>query len=157
MACFADINVSQGSVATHARCGGRFPFNCKFTQESSSEKNCKSVKIWQNYGHESVAPFFVHPAYTRRVRYFTTCRWTDRTMAGLGAESRAPTLLRNRGCRTLYLWPRCFSVPFPSKFQQRRRFVVGPINLDPGARSGGTLTAEPLWPVPGSDLVPPRR
>jgi len=22
MACFADINVSQGSVATHAKCGG---------------------------------------------------------------------------------------------------------------------------------------
>jgi len=24
MACFANINVSQGSVATHARCGGIF-------------------------------------------------------------------------------------------------------------------------------------
>ena len=24
MACFADINVSQGSVATYARCGGIF-------------------------------------------------------------------------------------------------------------------------------------
>jgi len=24
MACFADINVSQGSVATQARCGGTF-------------------------------------------------------------------------------------------------------------------------------------
>ena len=24
MACFADINVSQGSVATYARCGGMF-------------------------------------------------------------------------------------------------------------------------------------
>jgi len=33
-ACFADINASQGSVATYARCGGIFsthPFNCKFT------------------------------------------------------------------------------------------------------------------------------
>jgi len=30
MACFADINVSQGSVATQARCGGiSYPFNCK--------------------------------------------------------------------------------------------------------------------------------
>jgi len=42
MACFADINVSQGSVATYARCDGRwdfwYPFNCKFTKESSSEK-----------------------------------------------------------------------------------------------------------------------
>jgi len=24
MACFADINISQGSVATYARCGGIF-------------------------------------------------------------------------------------------------------------------------------------
>ena len=40
MACFADISVSQGSVATYARYGGIFlhPFNCKFTKESSSDK-----------------------------------------------------------------------------------------------------------------------
>jgi len=25
------------------------------------QKFCKSVKIWQNYGHESVAPFLAHP------------------------------------------------------------------------------------------------
>jgi len=48
MACFANINVSQGSVETCARCSRIFsiPFNCKFTKESSSEKKiCKSVKI----------------------------------------------------------------------------------------------------------------
>ena len=40
MACFADIRVSQGSVATYARCGGifKYPLNYKFTKESSSEK-----------------------------------------------------------------------------------------------------------------------
>ena len=33
--------------------------NYKFTRESSGEKKkIKSVKIWQNYGHESVAPIF---------------------------------------------------------------------------------------------------
>ena len=38
---FSDINVSQGSVATHTRCGGDFNFAacCKFTGESDSEKN----------------------------------------------------------------------------------------------------------------------
>ena len=42
---------------------GWYRFNCKFTQESSSEQKIgKSVKIWQNYGHESVAPvLFAHP------------------------------------------------------------------------------------------------
>jgi len=49
VACFADINVSQGSVATYViRCGGVFNV-------------CKSVKTWQNYDHESVAPFLVYP------------------------------------------------------------------------------------------------
>ena len=38
MACFADINVSQGSVATCARFDGmQYPFNCKFTKESCSD------------------------------------------------------------------------------------------------------------------------
>jgi len=39
MACFADINVSQGSVATYARRDGifKYPFNCKFSNEPSSE------------------------------------------------------------------------------------------------------------------------
>jgi len=38
MACFADINVSQGSVATCVKCGGiLIPFNYKFTQKSSGE------------------------------------------------------------------------------------------------------------------------
>jgi len=38
MACFADINVSQGSVATYARCGVICNMHVtKFTKESSSE------------------------------------------------------------------------------------------------------------------------
>ena len=62
MACFAVINVSQGSVEhTQDAMDVQYPFNCKFTKKSSSEKNCKSVKIWQNYGHESVAPFLGPP------------------------------------------------------------------------------------------------
>ena len=61
MACFADVNVSQGSVATHARSGG--PFNGHLTanlpRNLPVKKNCKSVKILQNYGNESMAaPFF---------------------------------------------------------------------------------------------------
>ena len=35
MACFADINVSQSSVATYARYGGfKYPFDYKFTKEA---------------------------------------------------------------------------------------------------------------------------
>jgi len=39
MACFADVNVSQGSVATYARCGKIFniKFNYKFTWQSPRE------------------------------------------------------------------------------------------------------------------------
>jgi len=46
MACFAVINVSQGSVEhTQDAMDVQYPFNCKFTKKFSSEKNCKSVKI----------------------------------------------------------------------------------------------------------------
>jgi len=38
-----------------------YPSNCKFNKESSSKKILKSVKNWQNYGHESVTPFFGAP------------------------------------------------------------------------------------------------
>jgi len=36
--------------------------------KSCSEKFCKSVKIWQNYCHESVAPFFDRPCIYVRHR-----------------------------------------------------------------------------------------
>ena len=39
MSCFADTNVAQGSVATYAVLWGfQYPFNYKYTKESSSEK-----------------------------------------------------------------------------------------------------------------------
>jgi len=44
MACFADINVLQGDVATHARCGWIF-----------------NIHLTANYGHKSVAHFLTHP------------------------------------------------------------------------------------------------
>jgi len=41
MACFADINVLQGSVATRERCGGSFNIHltANLPKKSSSEKN----------------------------------------------------------------------------------------------------------------------
>jgi len=60
MACFADINVSQGSVATYARCGEMFniQLTANLLRKLLVKKLSKSVKIRQNYGHESVAQFF---------------------------------------------------------------------------------------------------
>jgi len=65
MACFADINVSQGSVATYARCSGNFDthLTANLPRNLPVKKILKSVKSWQNYGHVSVAPFLVHPVY----------------------------------------------------------------------------------------------
>ena len=56
MPCFADINVSQGSVATYARCGGIFEIY--LTANFLWKYFLKRVKNWQNYGRESAAPFF---------------------------------------------------------------------------------------------------
>jgi len=56
MACFAGVNVSQGSVVTYARCSGIFDIH--FTANLPKNlpvKFFKSVKNWQNYGQESVA------------------------------------------------------------------------------------------------------
>ena len=59
-ACFADINISQGSVATYARCGGIFNIhlNANLLGNLSVKKFLKSIK---NCGHESVAPLFGPP------------------------------------------------------------------------------------------------
>jgi len=43
MACFADINVSQGSVTTYVRCGGILTAN--LPENLPVKKNCKSVEI----------------------------------------------------------------------------------------------------------------
>jgi len=46
MACFADVNVSQGSVATYARCGGIFSMHLTANLPGNlPAKKCKSVKI----------------------------------------------------------------------------------------------------------------
>ena len=59
MACFADINVSQGSVATYARCGGISNIHLTANLSWKLPVKCfKSVKIRQKYGHESVAQLF---------------------------------------------------------------------------------------------------
>jgi len=47
MACFADINVSQGSVATYAMCGGIFNIHLttNLLKNLPVKKCFKSVKI----------------------------------------------------------------------------------------------------------------
>ena len=71
MACFADINVSEGSVATYARCGGIFNIllTANLPRNLPVKIFFKSVKNLQNYGHESVAPFFSPPSMPRRRRW----------------------------------------------------------------------------------------
>jgi len=64
MACFADINVSQGSVATYARYDWSFNTHLTANLPGNLLVNFfKSVKIWQNYDHESVDPLFCPTLY----------------------------------------------------------------------------------------------
>ena len=60
VACFVGINVSQGSVATYARCDGIFNIHLttNLPRNLPVKKNSTSVQIWQNCGHESLAPLF---------------------------------------------------------------------------------------------------
>jgi len=66
MACFANINVSQGNVATYARCGGIF--NIHLTTNLP-------MNVRQSHGHESMAPLF-GPPRTRSCGHREPClRW----------------------------------------------------------------------------------
>ena len=66
MACFADINVSQGSVAKYAGCGGIFDthLSANLPGNFPVKKILKSVTTWQNCGHEFVAPVFWPTMYS---------------------------------------------------------------------------------------------
>ena len=70
-----DNNVSQGSVATHARCGEIF--NIRLTANLPRNlpvKNfLKSVKICQNFGYQSVAKVFLaHRLFWWRIKVLLT-------------------------------------------------------------------------------------
>jgi len=54
-----NIDISQGSVAKHLRCGGylNISFCCKFTTGSASEF-WKLVNTWGTYGQEFIVLFF---------------------------------------------------------------------------------------------------
>jgi len=87
-----DIIVSQGSVAAYARCGGLFNIHLTANLPSNlpMKKNLKSVKIWQNYGHESVALLFGPP-----------CRHTRNHP--MGPVGRVPSNSGDRG-NQVYIW-----------------------------------------------------
>jgi len=95
MACFADINVSQGSVATCATCGGMFNMHltANLRRNLSVKKNCKSVKIWQNYGHKSVAPFFGPPCMCRPIKTGMLILCLKAKFLGLGIVRPWPWML----------------------------------------------------------------
>ena len=61
MACFADINVSQGSVATYSRCGGIFNIHltANLSRNLPVKKNLKSVK--NNIDMSLWPRFLAHP------------------------------------------------------------------------------------------------
>jgi len=62
MSCFGEINVSPGNVQhMQGAVGFLLPVYLQIYQRNLPVKIfLKSVKIWQNYGRESVAPFLAH-------------------------------------------------------------------------------------------------
>ena len=100
MACFADIDVSQGNIATYARCDDIFNIHLTANLLMNLPVNfLKSVKIWQNYGHESVAPLFGPP-----------CRHRDIGELRVAAIA----FLRRQwdySCTCIILWVETFRIP----------------------------------------------
>ena len=89
MACFANINVSQSSVATYERCSGMFNIylTANLPRNLPVKNICKSVKIWQNCGHASVAPFFGPPSRSSNFLAANLLTFTQEQTAYLSSES----------------------------------------------------------------------
>ena len=66
MACFADINVSQGSVATYARCGGTFNIRLgtNLLRNLSARKKIVNRLRFDTIVVMSLCPRFFGPPYT---------------------------------------------------------------------------------------------
>jgi len=81
MACFADINVSQGSVATYTRCGGIFSMH--LTGNLPRNLSVKKILNWLRFDRIMVMSlwprFLAHPPYTLthhlifRYLHFSNC------------------------------------------------------------------------------------
>jgi len=61
MACFADINVSQGSVATYARCGGIFDIH--LTANLPVQKFVNRLRVDRIMVMSLWSRFLAHPVY----------------------------------------------------------------------------------------------
>ena len=72
---FADIHISQGSVATYLRCGGIFKYQsvANLSLRLSVKEFRKSVNIWRSYGQELIVLFFWLTVYIHiaKVKYNT--------------------------------------------------------------------------------------
>ena len=57
---FSDIHISQGSVATHLRCGGifKYEFVANLPMSLPVKEFGKAVTIWGRYGQEFSVLFF---------------------------------------------------------------------------------------------------
>jgi len=64
---FSDINIPQGSVATHLQCGGIVIYHstANLSLSLTMKEFWKSVKIWHSYRHEFGGPvfFWEHSVY----------------------------------------------------------------------------------------------
>jgi len=99
-ACFAYIKVSQGSVATCARCGGIFKIHLTANLPRNLPVNFfKSVTIWQNYGHESASRFFGPPCIPFEAQHPHSCtNWgefgvEESTFASTDRFPRRPVIM----------------------------------------------------------------
>jgi len=72
------------------------------------KKFCKSVRIWQNYGHESVTPFFGPPcSYQTSVDRCSHANWRHQQLTERWSRAKAWTLLRGMCIWSIILWVVC--------------------------------------------------
>jgi len=130
-----------------------YPCNCKFTDESSSAKIWTSVKIWRNYGNESVAPIFGPPciqtsavggAYGILPCGVVTGIRTQRTDSGVAIIILAYLFTVMSSHQPLSHHP-CYSSITPVQLQRLQTWFISFINLYTAIKQG---SHKPQTPPP---------
>jgi len=106
---FSDVTISQGSVATHLRCGGIFSyhFTANLSPSLKVKEFWKSVKIWQSYRYELGPVFFGTPCILTYIQKLTNSQLnlphgTKHKKSNEETKNRKPSAQKERSSHKVY-------------------------------------------------------
>jgi len=123
---FLNINISQGSVAIHLRCGGifKYTFVANFLRSLTVKEFWKSVNIWGSYAWEFMSCFLTHSVYHYKLCWRCECaKMFPWCFCFSGLSLCLPCLGLGVACLGPGLASRCSQLSLP----RPRQFCLGPM------------------------------